>query len=64
MYYEFVNFGALKIKITLKFERKAFEFNTAGFGNIFYTIFTTVATISESPITFKEIILMHSFTSQ
>ena len=67
VYFEFVDLGALKLIITVKFERKAFQFSldnpSFGFGNIIYTLLTTVATISESPITFKEIILMHTFTS-
>jgi hypothetical protein len=68
-YFEVISLGALKIHITLKFERKAFELNiddptqAFGIGSIFYTLFTTVATISESPLTFKELILMSSFTS-
>lgn len=69
-YFEFIDFGAIKCKITVRFERKAFEFKIDdpkqgfGFGSIFYTLFTTVATISDSPLTFKELILMHTFTSQ
>ena len=25
VYYEFINFGAIKVRVTFKFERKAFE---------------------------------------
>ena len=70
IYFEFVNLGAMKIFITVKFERKAFELNIAnpssgfGLGSIIYTVFTTVASISESPICFKELIFVHCFTSQ
>jgi hypothetical protein len=61
--------GAIKVIVSLRFERVAFELKIDdpkkgfGLGSIVYTLFTSVATISDSPITFKELIIMHTFTS-
>ena len=66
MFFELVHLGAIKHRITVRFEKKAFELKlndpSFGFGSIFYTLFTTVATISDSPLTFKEIIIMNTYT--
>lgn len=69
MFFEFIHLGAIKNKITVAFEKKAFELRiddpTKGFGvgSIFYTLFTSVATISDSPLTFKEIIITNTYTA-
>ena len=68
IYFEFVDLGALKVLITFHFESKAAELKidpSSGFGflNIAYSVMTSVAAISDSPVAFKELILTHTFTS-
>lgn len=69
MYIEMIHLGAIKAVITFKLEKRAVEFDVAdpakafGIVNLFYTLIAAVASISQSPITFKELILIDSFTT-
>lgn len=69
IFFEVIHLGAIKENITVRFERKAFELKVDdpsqafGFGSIFYTLLTTVATISDSPLAFKEVIIVNTYTS-
>jgi hypothetical protein len=70
MFMEFIHLGAIKAIITIKFEKKAFEFDISdpkqafGIMNIIYSILATAASISNSTLTFKELILVNLFVSQ
>eukprot|EP00347_Sterkiella_histriomuscorum_P017164 403350423 len=61
---------AIKAIITFKVERKAFELDVfdpqRGFGvlNLFYTVFANVANISNSPLSFNELIMTDMFVSE
>jgi len=69
IYMELIHLGAIKIIVTFKFEKKAFELDLTspgkGFGatNIVYSVFTSVANISDSPLAFKELIIVDTFVS-
>lgn len=67
IFFEYINLGAIKIKITMRFEKKALELGTVrqglGIANVLQIVFTTVATISDSPLTFKELIIVNTYTT-
>lgn len=60
----------IKAIITLRIEKKAVEFDISdpgrGFGvfDVFYTLISGVAAITNSPLTFKELVLVNVFQSQ
>ena len=64
---ELVHFGAVKVYITFRLEKKVVEFDVSdplgGFGalDLFYTLFAGVASISNSPLNFKELVLIDRF---
>jgi hypothetical protein len=50
----------------MKFEKKALEVNLRQglvLGSLLQIVFTTVATITDSPLTFKELIIMNTYTT-
>ena len=67
MFIEFIHLGAIKVDLTFQLEKKAFEFDITdprrGFGasNILYSILAGAASISDSSLRFKELILIDSF---
>jgi len=69
MYIEYIHLGAIKINLTFSLEKKAVEFDISdparGFGvlNVIYTLLSGVASISDSPLSFKELILLDVFAS-
>ena len=69
MYFETVMLGAIKIIITIKIEKQAFEISLddpkGGFGvfGLLSTVFSSIANISDSPLRFKELAFMHIFSS-
>lgn len=69
MYLDFLHLGAIHIILTFKFEKKAFEFDISnpsglfGVGNIAQGFFSSVISISNSPLKFTEIIIMDKFMS-
>ena len=69
MYIELIHLGAIKELITFRLEKRAVELDIAdpakGFGaaNLFYTLFAALASISHTPITFKELILLDTFAT-
>ena len=66
-YFEFVDIGAIKIILTLKFEHKYMDLDVTrqggGINSIGYTIMSNVASVSDSPLKFKELIITHMYTS-
>lgn len=70
MFIEYVHLSAIKCNITFIMEKKAVELDISdpgrGFGafNIFYTLMSNVASISNSPLSFRELILLNVFASQ
>jgi hypothetical protein len=69
MFIEYVNLGAIKANITFILEKKAVELDISdpargfGFVNLIYTLMSGVASISNSPLSFKELILLDVFAS-
>lgn len=69
MFIALIHLGAIKAIITFKLEKRAVEIDVAdpakafGFVNLIYTLFAAVASISQSPINFKELILIDSFAT-
>ena len=66
-YFKMIHLGAIRIDITLKFEKKSVNFELAqGFGalTILYTLFTSIANLSDAPLSFKEMMLTDVFQSQ
>ena len=70
MFIELVHLGTIKANITFKLEKKAVELDVSdpirGFGifNVFYSLISGVASISNSPLVFKELILVDVFAQQ
>jgi hypothetical protein len=70
MFIEYVHLNAIKCNITFILEKKAVELDVSdpahGFGAIglVYTLMSGVASISNSPLSFKELILLNVFASQ
>lgn len=63
-YFEFVNIGAIRILLTLRFEHKNLDINLKKGGGVFslgYTVFSNIANMSDSPLNFKELILTHTY---
>ena len=69
MYIELVHLGAIKIIVSFKLEDKAFKLdeNSAMNGfkgtSLVYSAFSRVINISDSPLSFKELIITDVFTS-
>jgi hypothetical protein len=67
MFFEFIHLGAIKAIVSFRLEKQAFEFDisdpAAGFGvgNILYSMLAGVASITNSNLTFKELILVDTF---
>lgn len=63
MFIEYIDLGPIKASITFKLEKQAVELDVSdparGFGifNVVYTLISGVASISNSPIVFTELIL-------
>lgn len=67
---EFIHLGAIRAIITLRMERTAFELDITnpgrafGIVNILYNFVASAASISNSTLNFKELILLDTFISQ
>lgn len=67
LYFSMVHLGAIKISVSLRFEKRALNFDlNKGFGvlTILYSLATTIATVSDAPLSFKELIITNIFQSQ
>ncbi|CAI2359786.1 unnamed protein product [Moneuplotes crassus] len=67
LYFNLIHLGAIKINISLKFEKRALNFDlNKGFGvlTILYTVATTIATVSDAPLSFSELVITNIFQSQ
>ena len=67
LYFKLVHIGAIRINITLKFEKRALNFDlNQGFGalTIVYTLATSIANVSDAPLSFKELLITNIFQSQ
>lgn len=70
MFIELIHLGAIKAIITFKLEKKAVEIDifdpTRGFGilNLFYSVLANVASISNSNLSFSELVMTDLFVSQ
>ncbi len=69
-YIELIHLGAIKAYITFKFEKSAVELDVTdakrGFGilNLIFNIMAGVASVSNSPLSFKELVMVDVFTSK
>lgn len=67
LYFKFIQLGAIKINLTLKFEKKTLKFDTnQGFGalTILYSLGTSIASISDAPLKFKMLVVSDVFRSK
>lgn len=67
MYFRLIHFGAIKINVTFRFEKKALNFDiNQGFGTltILYTLLTTFANVSDAPLSFKELVIENVFETE
>jgi len=70
MHIELIRLGAIRAIITFRLEKRAVELDVAdpakafGFLNLLYTLFAAVASISQSPMTFKELVMINVFATQ
>lgn len=70
MFIELIHLGAIKAIITFKLEKKAVEIDifdpTRGFGilNLFYSVLANVASISNSNLSFSELVMTDLFVSK
>lgn len=67
MFFKMIHLGAIRLDITLRFEKKSLNFEiNQGFGalTILYTLFTSIANLSDAPLAFKEILITDVFHSQ
>jgi hypothetical protein len=67
LYFNMIHLGAIKINVSLRFEKQMLNFDiNKGFGalTILYTIATSVATVSDAPLSFKELVITNIFQSQ
>lgn len=67
IFFELIHLGAVKNKISMRFEKKALALGSLkqgiAIGGLLQILLTTVATISDSPLTFKEIVIMNTYTT-
>ncbi len=69
MFIEYVHLGAIKANISFSLEKRAVEFDVSdpgrgfGFINLLYSLLSGVASISNSPLYFKELVLLDVFAS-
>ena len=69
VFIEFIHLGAVKAIITFKLEKRAVELDIGdpekafGFVNLLYSFVAALASISHSPISFKEILLLDTFVT-
>lgn len=67
LFFKMIHLGAIRIDITLKFEKKSLNFDVSqGFGalTLLYTLFTSIANMSDAPLSFREMMLTDVFQSQ
>lgn len=67
LFFNMIHLGAIKISITLRFEKRALNFDiNQGFGalTIVYTLATSIANVSDAPLSFKELVITNIFQSQ
>ena len=67
LYFKLIHIGAIKMSITLSFEKRALNFDmNQGFGaiTILYTLATSIANVSDAPLSFKELLITNIFQSQ
>ena len=67
LYFKLMHIGAIRINITLRFEKRALNFDiNQGFGalTIVYTIATSIANVSDAPLSFKELLIINIFQSK
>ena len=67
IFFELIHIGAVKIRITTKFEKKALALGNVSqglvIGGLLQIVFTTVATITDSPLSFKELIIVNIYST-
>lgn len=70
IFIEYIHLGAIKTSISFQLERKSFEIDISdprkGFGavNLVYSLLANAASITDSNINFKELILLDIFITQ
>lgn len=69
MFMKYIHLGAIKANVTFRLEKRAVEIDITnpqkGFGvlNVLYTFLSGIASFSNSPLMFKELIILDTFTS-
>lgn len=62
IFFEFIHLGAIKIKVTLRFEENSISISSKRLFNGFLNMMITgLATISDSPLSLKEVIIINAF---
>ena len=67
MFFRLVHIGAININVTFRFERRSLNFDlNQGLGalTVVYTLATSIATVSDAPLSFKELLITNIFQSQ
>lgn len=70
IFIELIHLGVIKAQVTLRLEKKAVEIDISdpgrGFGvfDVVYTFLSNVASITNSPLSFTELMLVNVFQSQ
>eukprot|EP00344_Euplotes_crassus_P010248 CAMPEP_0197018326 /NCGR_PEP_ID=MMETSP1380-20130617/80036_1 /TAXON_ID=5936 /ORGANISM="Euplotes crassus, Strain CT5" /LENGTH=474 /DNA_ID=CAMNT_0042445527 /DNA_START=325 /DNA_END=1749 /DNA_ORIENTATION=+ len=66
-YFEFVNIGAMKIILTVQIEHKYMDLDYrregGGINSVGYTLISNIASMSDTPLWFKELIITHTYTA-
>lgn len=69
MFMKYIHLGAIKANVSFRLEKRAVEIDitnpSKGFGtfNVLYSFLAGIASISNSPLMFKELIILDTFTS-
>jgi hypothetical protein len=67
LYFRMIHLSPIKITLTFRFEKKALNFDfSRGFGalTVVYTLATSIANISDAPLSYKELMIENVFTTQ
>ena len=67
MFFRLVHIGAINLSVTFRFEKRSLNFDlNQGLGalTVVYTLATSIANVSDAPLSFKELLITNIFQSQ
>lgn len=67
LYFRMIHLSAIKINLTFRFQKRALNFDfSRGFGalTVAYTLITSIANISDAPLSYKELLIENVFKTQ